>query len=142
MYQNIQIIGDIGKDPEMRYTPSGQPVTNFSVAVTNKYTRSDDEEVKETFWFRVSVWGGMAEPCYKYLSTGSRVFVEGTLLADKETGGPRTFKKQDGDWGASFEIKASTVKFLDKLSKPGGNGKSKGKKASEEYEEIPGFARD
>ena len=57
MYHTIIIVGNLGRDPEMRYTPSGQAVTNFSVATNRKYTNSDGQSVEETIWFRISAWG-------------------------------------------------------------------------------------
>jgi single-strand DNA-binding protein len=112
MYQKILIIGNLGGDPEMRYTPSGQAVTNFSVATNRQYTASDGQQVKETVWFRVSAWGRQAETSNQYLRRGSRVLVEGRLTADPATGAPRIWTKQDGSAGASFEISAQTVRFL------------------------------
>ncbi len=113
MFQKITIVGNLGKDPEMRFTPSGQPVTSFNVATNRSYTGSDGQRVKETVWFRVSVWGKQAENCNNYLRRGSKVLIEGRLIADPATGGPRTYNRQDGSTGASFEINASTVQFLD-----------------------------
>ena len=112
MYQKMIIAGNLGKDPEMRYTPSGQAVTNFSVATSRKYTSSNGETVKETIWFRVSAWGKTAETCNQYLKKGSKVLVEGRLNADPATGNPRIFTRQDGTVGTSFEITADTVRFL------------------------------
>ena len=112
MFQTIIIAGNLGKDPEMRYTPSGQAVTSFSVATERKYTVGNGEQVKETVWFRVSVWGNAAEACNKYLKRGAKVLVEGRLTPDKNTGGPRIWNKQDGMPAASFEITAMTVRFL------------------------------
>ena len=112
MYQKILIVGNLGRDPEMRYTPSGQAVTNFSVATNRQYTASDGQQVKETVWFRVSAWGRQAETCNQYLKRGSRVLVEGRLTADPDSGGPRIWTKQDGSPGSSFEITAGTVRFL------------------------------
>ncbi|HEX9030186.1 MAG TPA: single-stranded DNA-binding protein [Anaerolineales bacterium] len=111
-YHTLILVGNLGKDPEMRYTPSGQAVTNFSVATSRKYTGSDGNLVEETIWFRVSVWGKQAETCNQYLKKGSKVLVEGRLVPDNRTGGPRVYQKQDGTSGASFEISASTVRFL------------------------------
>jgi single-strand DNA-binding protein len=112
MYHTIIIVGNLGKDPEMRYTPSGQAVTSFSVATNRKYTSSNGEQVSETIWFRVSAWGKTAEICNQYLKKGSKVLVEGRLTPDKTTGGPRIWQKQDGTSGASFEVTAGTVRFL------------------------------
>ena len=112
MYQTIIIVGNIGRDPEMRYTPSGQAVTSFSVATNRQYTNNNGETIKETIWFRVSAWGKQAETCNQYLKKGSKVLVEGRLTADPSTGGPRIWSGQDGQPRASFEVSAATVRFL------------------------------
>lgn len=111
-YQKIVIVGNLGRDPEMRYTPTGQGVTNFSVATNRQYTASSGEKVKETTWFRVSAWGRQAETCNQYLKSGSRVLVEGRMNPDKETGNPKTFQRQDGSTGSSYEIVSERVVFL------------------------------
>ncbi len=112
MYHTLIIVGNLGKDPEMRYTPSGQAVTSFPVASNRKYTSSNGEQVNETIWFRISAWGKQAEICNQYLKKGSKVLVEGRLTPDKNTGGPRVWQKQDGTSAASFEVNAQTVRFL------------------------------
>lgn len=112
MYHTIIIVGNLGKDPEMRYLPSGQAVTSFSVAASHQYTANSGEQVKETIWFRVSTWGKQAEACNQYLKKGAKVLVEGRLTADKGTGAPRVYTKQDGTAAATFEVTASTVRFL------------------------------
>jgi len=112
MYQKIILVGNLGRDPEMRYAPTGQVVTNFNVAANRSYTSSSGERVKETVWFRVSAWGRQAETCAEYLRKGSRVLVEGRLTADPATGGPRIWRRQDGSAAASFEISAGSVTFL------------------------------
>jgi len=96
----------------MRYTPGGSAVTNFNLASNRQYTASDGTPVKETIWFRISVWGKAAEVCNQYLRKGSKVLVEGRLVPDQATGGPRVWTRQDGTSGASFEISANTVRFL------------------------------
>jgi single-strand DNA-binding protein len=111
-YQKIIITGNLGRDPEMRYTPSGQAVTSFSVAVNESYTSANGEKVKRTIWFRVTAWGKQAEICNQYLKKGSQVLVDGRMSADPATGGPKIWKKQDGSSGSSFEVTASTVRFL------------------------------
>jgi len=113
MYQKITIIGHLGRDPEMRYTDSGQTVCNFSVATTRTYPGADGSQKKETAWFKVTAWGKLAEICNQYLHKGSKVMIEGRLVIDPATGGPKIFKRQDGSAGASFEITAAEVKFLD-----------------------------
>ncbi len=122
MYQNLIIVGNLGRDPEMRYTPSGQPVTSFSVATSRQYTNNNGQQVKETTWFRVTTWGKQAEVCNQYLKKGSKVLVEGRLTPDPNTGGPKTYQKQDGSTGASFEVTASTVRFLSSRSDGDGGG--------------------
>jgi single-strand DNA-binding protein len=111
-YQKVVIVGNLGRDPEMRYTPSGQAVTNFSVATNRQFTASSGERVKETTWFRISAWGRQAETCSQYLKTGARVLVEGRLNPDRETGGPRIWTGQDGQPRASYELTAERVVFL------------------------------
>jgi len=111
MYHTIIIVGNVGRDPEMRYTPSGQAVTNFNIATNRQYTASDGTTVKETIWFRISTWGKTAENCNQYLHKGSKVLIEGRLVADPKTGGPKIWDGQNGP-GASFEVSASTVRFL------------------------------
>ena len=112
MFQELIIVGNVGKDPEMRFTPSGQAVTSFSVATNRAYTKDGGEQVKETIWFRVSAWGKTGENCNAYLKKGSKVLVTGRLTADPATGGPRVWNAQDGTARASFEMSANTVRFL------------------------------
>lgn len=112
MFHKVELIGNLGRDPEMRYLPDGKAVTTMSVATNRTYTKGDGEQVKETAWFRVSVFGKSAEACAQYLAKGRQVFVEGRLRSDDETGGPRVYQRNDGSYGASFEIVASNVKFL------------------------------
>lgn len=111
MFQTIVLVGNLGRDPEMRYTPNGTPVTTFSVATSRKYKDSAGETKEETVWFRVSVWGKQAEVCNQYLAKGRNVLVEGSLVGD-ENGGPRIWTGQDGKPRASFEVRAQTVRFL------------------------------
>ncbi len=109
---SLVIVGSLAKDPEMRYTPSGQAVTSFSLPVNRKYTASSGEQVQETTWYRISTWGKRAEICNQYLKKGSIVGITGRLVPDKATGGPRVYQKQDGSYGASFEVQADDVRFL------------------------------
>lgn len=112
MYQKITIVGNLGRDPEMRYTPSGQAVTNISVATNRYWTNNEGQKQEETTWFRVSVWGSQGEAVNQYLRQGSKVLVEGRLRPDPQTGSPRIWTRQDGTAGASFEITANRVVFL------------------------------
>jgi single-strand DNA-binding protein len=75
----VMIIGHLGRDPEMRYTPSGRPVTTFSVATTRSWTSANGERHEETEWFNVVAWGSLAEICNQYLHKGQQVYVEGRL---------------------------------------------------------------
>src|SRR5512135_3413336 len=120
MYQQIVLVGNLGRDPEMRYTPTGTPVTSLNVATNRKYTGADGQQVKETTWFRVSVFGKTAENVAQYLHKGNMVLVEGHLTPDKETGGPRIWDKKDGTKGASFEVFATNVRFMPKSGGGGG----------------------
>ena len=108
MYQKLIIIGNLGSNPEMRFTPNGDPVTRFSVATSRKYGEKD-----ETTWFRVSVWGKQAESCNQYLHKGSKVLVEGRLKAE-----PPVFQKKDGTWASSYEVTAENVRFLSGKDEP------------------------
>lgn len=131
MYQKLVIIGRLGRDPEMRFTPTGQAVTSFSVATDRSYTDQSGKPVKETVWFKVSAWGKLAETCNTYLQKGKLVLVEGRLNADK-SGGPRVWTGQDGMPRATYEITANTVKFLSaKTESSGGAG------ADEDMEQAP-----
>jgi single-strand DNA-binding protein len=113
MYQKIIVVGNLGGDPEMRYMPDGTAVTNFSLATNRRWNDSKTgQQVDETTWFRVSVWGRQAETANQYLSKGRRVLIEGRLQPDPQTGGPRLWTRQDGTVGASFEIRALTVQFM------------------------------
>ena len=121
MYQKVTLIGNLGRDPEQRYTPSGQAVTTFSVATSEKWTGQDGQPQERTVWWRVSVFGKQAETCAQYLRKGSKVYVEGRLQADPKTGGPRIWTGQDGAPRASFEITGITVKFLSSRGEGGGS---------------------
>ena len=110
MFHTILLVGNVGKDPEMRYTPSGQAVTSFSVATSRNY-KSQGQPVKETIWFRVTCWGRQAEIASSYVKKGQKVLVEGRLVADA-SGNPRTYTRSDGTIGTSFEINASNLQLL------------------------------
>ena len=115
-YHTVILAGNLGRDPEMRYTPEGKAVTNFSIAINDDYTNNNGERVKRTIWVRVSTWGKQAESCNQYLKKGSKCLVEGRLTADPATGGPRVWTGQDGSTRASFEVSAQTVRFLSSRS--------------------------
>lgn len=121
MFHTIVVVGNLGREPEMRFTPKGTAVTNFSVAASRKYKNSEGELVEVTNWFKIATWGNMAETCNQYLHKGSKVLVEGELTPDPETGGPKVFLKNDGTYGASYEINAKTVRFLSSKGDTGGS---------------------
>jgi len=105
MYHTIIIVGNLGKDPEMRYTPSGQAVTNFNVATNRQYAGSDGNQVKETIWFRISAWGKQAETVSTYLTKGRAVAVEGRLQQD-------TWETEAGERRSRLKVVAQRVTFL------------------------------
>ena len=111
MYHTIIILGNIGSDPEMRYIQSGQAVLKFSLA-SNKTHKKDGEAIKETCWFRVTVWGKQAETLVNFLAKGKPVLVEGSLSPDPATGNPKIWNKQDGTPASSYEVTAQTVRML------------------------------
>jgi single-strand DNA-binding protein len=85
----VMIIGHVGRDPEMRYTPGGRPVTSFSVATSRSWTSSEGERREETEWFNIVAWGNLAEICKAHLTRGQQVYVEGRLQTrgwEDETG--------------------------------------------------------
>jgi len=106
-------IGNVGTDPEMRYTPNGNPVTSFRLATGHRYTASNGERREETEWFTVVAWSKLAEQVNQYLTKGKRVYVEGRLKSNTWTG-------NDGQTRFSNEIIASRVIFLDRAT-PGGS---------------------
>ena len=130
MYQQITLIGNLGRDPEMRYTPSGVAVTNFSVATSRSWTGQDGQRQEKTVWFRVATWRGLAETCNQYLTKGQKVLVVG------EVEEPDTWTDREGNTRASLEVTARTVRFLNTRAEsealaggwgqPGGQGASMG----------------
>jgi len=106
MYQQITLIGNLGRDPEMRYTPSGTPVTSFNVAVNRSWTGQDGQRQDKTTWFRISAWQRLAETCNQFLTKGQRVLVVG------EVEEPSTWTDREGNTRASLEVRARTVRFL------------------------------
>ena len=102
----VLIIGNVGGDPEMRYTPNGNPVTSFSVATNRRFT-VEGEQREETQWFRVSAWNRLAETCNQYVTRGMKVYVEGRLSV-------REYVGQDGQTRTSVDVNAFDVRFLDR----------------------------
>ena len=137
MYQKIIIVGNLGRDPVMRYMPDGTAVTNFSIASSRRWTGQDGQQRDETTWFRIEVWRRQAETANQYLTKGSKVLVEGRIKPDPNTGGPRLWTRQDGTIGANFEVVADTVRFL---SGRGDDGGVSG--GGEEYSGSPAHEED
>jgi len=107
MYQKIILIGRLGRDPEMRYTADGTPVTSFSVATDRRWVDASGQQQKHTVWFRVTAWKRQAETCNQFLTKGQLVMVEGELSD------PKPYQSRDGEWRASLDVRAWTVKFLE-----------------------------
>ena len=101
----IQIIGHLGKEPEMRYTPSGKPVTTFTVAVSRSWNTGDGERHSETEWFNIVAWGNLAEICKQYLTKGQQVYIEGRLQT-------RKWDDKEGAKHTSVEIVANEMMML------------------------------
>jgi single-strand DNA-binding protein len=117
------IIGNLGRDPEMRYTPNGQAVTQFTVAVNRNYKDASGEWKEETEWFRVVAWGPLAERTAEYLRKGRKVYVEGRLQT-------RTWDDKDGQKHYTTELVASTVTALDPRPREDGAPESGGVRAA------------
>jgi single-strand DNA-binding protein len=103
----VMIIGNVGTEPEMRFTPNGNPVTSFRVATNRVYTTPEGERKQETEWFTVVAWNRLAENCNQYLTKGQRVYAEGRLHT-------RSWEGQDGQQHSRSEIVANRVLFLDR----------------------------
>lgn len=101
----VMIIGHLGRDPEMRYTPSGRPVTTFNVATTRAWKTAEGEHHNETEWFNVVTWGNLAEICKQYLTKGQQVYIEGRLQT-------RRWEDNDGLKHTSVEIVANEMVML------------------------------
>lgn len=112
-FANVSILGNVGKIPEMKYTPSGSPMTTFTVATGRKFKTSSGEQREETNWFSVVCWNKLAELCNQYLNKGSKVFVDGRPSI-------RKWESQDGKVNYKFEVIAEKVIFLDSKN----NGKT------------------
>ena len=113
----VMIIGNLGRDPEMRYTPSGKAVTSFSVAVSRSWLKGEGERTETTDWFNVVAWGRLAEICSQYLTKGSMVYVEGRL----ET---RSWEAENGQKHFRTEVVASDVNILDRKGRAAEEGAS------------------
>ncbi len=123
----VMIIGNLGRDPEMRYTPSGRPVTTFSVATSRSWNTSEGEKHVETEWFNVVAWSNLAEICKQYLTKGQQVYIEGRLQT-------RHWDDQEGNKHTSVEIVANEMIILGERRE---SGETSGESESIEEEEFP-----
>ena len=127
----VLVIGNVGNDPEMRYTPSGAAVTSFRVATNRRYTTSAGEQREETEWFRVNAWNRLAETCNQYVTKGMKVYVEGRLNS-------RPWIDRDGQARAGNEIFATEVTFLDsRASADAEGGRPAAEPAQDDAEDLP-----
>jgi single-strand DNA-binding protein len=101
----VMLIGNLGRDPEMRYTPSGKPVTSFSLASSRTWVSSDGERREETEWFNVVAWGNLAEICNQHLSRGQQVYIEGRLQT-------RSWEDENGQRHFRTEVVANEMIIL------------------------------
>jgi single-strand DNA-binding protein len=101
----VLLIGNLGRDPEMRYTPSGRPVTTFSLASSRSWNTSDGERRTETEWFNIVAWGSLAEICNQFLTKGQQVYIEGRLQT-------RHWEDNDGVKHVSTEVVANEMIIL------------------------------
>jgi single-strand DNA-binding protein len=123
----VMIIGNLGRDPEMRYTPSGRPVTTFSVATSRAWNTSEGEKHVETEWFNVVAWSNLAEICKQYLTKGQQVYIEGRLQT-------RHWDDQDGNKHTSVEIVANEMIILGERRE---TGETSTESESVDEEEFP-----
>jgi len=122
----ITIIGNLGRDPEMRYTPEGQAVVTFSVASSRKYKTAAGEQREETEWFNCSAWGKLADICNEYLTKGKQVYVEGRLKT-------RSYQGQNGETRFSIDVTCQEVQFLG-----GGQGQGQGQNQDQDQDQDQG----
>ncbi len=114
----VMVIGNVGGDPEMRFTPGGHPVTSFTVAANWMYTTPEGERKQETEWFNVVTWNRLAEQCNQFLNKGRLVYVEGRLRT-------RSWEGQDGQKHFRTEVIANRVTFLDRQAAPSSGGEDR-----------------
>jgi len=112
MYQQVILVGNLGRKPELRNTPTGVPVASFPLAVNRAYTDSDGNRQDKTVWFRVTAWRKLAETIAKHLDKGSLVMVAGEMEA------PNAYADSDGQPKAANEVTAQTIRFLTPKSDP------------------------
>lgn len=147
MFQQITLVGNLGRDPEMRYTPSGVPVASFSVATSKRYQGQDGQWQEKTIWFRVTAWRKNAENVSQYLTKGSKVLIIGEIEE------PRIYADREGNNQVSLDVTAQTIRFLSgrgettggggdfqrepAAARSGGNGGKSGGKSNDAFDDGP-----
>jgi single-strand DNA-binding protein len=131
MYQRTVIVGNVGKDAEMRYTPTGVPVTSFSIAVNRRWTNASGEQQEKTTWFRVTCWRKLAETAAQWVKKGKLLLVEGEVEA-------QAYIDREGTARGTLELTASNFKFLGgRAEGEGGPGATGGEDFPVHEDEIP-----
>jgi single-strand DNA-binding protein len=118
------LVGNLGKDPELRYTPSGTAVCTFSLATTDRFKNKQGEQQERTEWHNIVVWAGLAEICGKYLTKGKQVYIEGRIQN-------RSYDDRDGNKRYITEIVANEMQMLSRAGDQGGGGNRPASQASE-----------
>lgn len=131
MYQQVTLVGHLGRDPEMRYTPTGTPVTNFTMAVSRSWVSQDGERQEKTIWFRVTAWRKLAETASEYLVKGSKVLVVGEMEE------ANAYIDKEGQARASLEVTANTIRFLSSRSQGNGDEETELSEAPAEKPSAP-----
>ena len=126
----VMLIGNLGRDPEMRYTPSGRPVTTFSVATNRSWKTSDGERRSETEWFNIVAWGSLAEICNQYLKKGHQVYIEGRLQS-------RSWEDDDNKKHQTTEVVAKEMVMLGDRRKEDAQEDGVENESGNEEEEFP-----
>ncbi|MBT7071348.1 MAG: single-stranded DNA-binding protein [Anaerolineae bacterium] len=116
-FNKTTFVGNLGKDPEMRYTPSGRAVTELTVASHDQYPNAEGEIVKITTWFKATAWGKRAETINQYFRSGDPIMIEGKLKPDPQTGRPAIWTRQDGSPATDYEVTVMEFYFLPKGDK-------------------------
>lgn len=126
--QRLMIIGNLGRDPEIRYTQSGKPIATLNVGASERKTDKDGNHVTETEWFRVVAFGNTADACQRFLHKGSQIYVDGKLKT-------RTYTK-DGREARITEVLADTIQFLDRKEKSSQGSSQRQERGSESIDDM------
>ncbi len=126
----VILVGNLGKDPELRYTPSGTAVCTFSLATTDRFKNKQGEQQERTEWHNIVVWAGLAEICGKYLNKGKQVYIEGRIQN-------RSYDDRDGNKRYITEIVANEMQMLSRAGDQGGGGGARQSTPAEDYSQAP-----